>query len=79
MSYMDYGHVGPLLLFFNQYFNNFLPEIYVLCIALIWCAYDLLVYCSQVGLNRNKKKARFNISLFLISTGLFGNMQSFGN
>lgn len=50
MGYSDYGHVGPLLLFLNQYFNNFLPEIYVLYIALIWCTYDLLVYCSQVSL-----------------------------
>lgn len=48
MGYTDYGHIGPLLLFLNQYFNNFLPEIYVLYIALIWCTYDLLVYCSQV-------------------------------
>lgn len=49
MGYTDYGHIGPLLLFLNQYFNNFLPEVYVLYIALIWCTYDLLVYCSQVS------------------------------
>lgn len=51
MGYTDYGHIGPLLLFLNQYFNNFLPEIWVLYIALIWCTYDLLVYCSQVSFN----------------------------
>ncbi|XP_055314568.1 choline/ethanolaminephosphotransferase 1 isoform X3 [Sitodiplosis mosellana] len=50
MGYMDYGHIGPLLLFLNQYFNNFLPEIWVLYLALFWCTYDLLVYCSQVCL-----------------------------
>lgn len=50
MGYADYGYFGPLLLFLNQYFNNFLPEIYVLYIALIWCTYDLLVYCSQVSI-----------------------------
>lgn len=49
MGYSDYGHFGPILLFLNQYFNNFLPEFYVLCIALIWCTYDLLVYCAQVS------------------------------
>lgn len=49
MGYTDAGHIGPLLLFLNQYFNNFLPEIYVLYIALIWCTYDLLAYCSQVS------------------------------
>lgn len=49
MGYSDYGHFGPILLFLNQYFNNFLPEFYVLCIALIWCTYDLLIYCAQVS------------------------------
>lgn len=52
MGYTDYGHIGPLLLFLNQYFNNFLPEVYVLYIALLWCTYDLLVYCSQVSVSK---------------------------
>ncbi|XP_031640939.1 cholinephosphotransferase 1 isoform X1 [Contarinia nasturtii] len=50
MGYTDYGHIGPLLLFLNQYFNNFVPEIYVLCLALVLCTYELLIYCSRVCL-----------------------------
>lgn len=50
MGYTDCGHVGPLLLFLNQYFNNFVPEILVLWIALLWCTYDLLIYCAQVNI-----------------------------
>uniref|UniRef100_A0A182T937 Uncharacterized protein n=1 Tax=Anopheles maculatus TaxID=74869 RepID=A0A182T937_9DIPT len=30
MEYLDWGLIGPLCLFLNQYFNSFLPEYYVL-------------------------------------------------
>lgn len=49
MGYLDFGLFGPILLFLNQYFNNFLPEIFVLWIAFIWCTYDLFIYCAQVS------------------------------
>lgn len=74
MGYTDYGHIGPLLLFLNQYFNNFLPEIYVLYIALIWCTYDLLVYCSQVS-KSNDSIFNFHIiplNLFSVPSTLAG-------
>lgn len=48
MEYLDWGLLGPLLLFLNQYFNCFLPEIYVLWFALIWGTQDLFRYCVQV-------------------------------
>lgn len=49
MGYTDFGLFGPVLLFLNQYFNNFLPEVFVLYLACIWCTYDLLIYCYQVS------------------------------
>lgn len=48
MHYLDWGLLGPLLLFLNQYFNNFLPERIVLWFALIWGAIDMVRYCIQV-------------------------------
>lgn len=48
MNYLDWGLLGPLLLFLNQYFNNFLPERLVLWLALIWGAIDMVRYCIQV-------------------------------
>lgn len=51
MHYLDWGLLGPLLLFLNQYFNNFLPERYVLWFALVWGAFDMVRYCIQVSLN----------------------------
>lgn len=48
MHYLDWGLLGPLLLFLNQYFNNFLPERLVLWFALIWGAIDMVRYCIQV-------------------------------
>lgn len=48
MGYSDWGLLGPLCLFLNQYFNNFLPEHFVLWMALCWCTIDMLRYCSQV-------------------------------
>lgn len=50
MEYLDWGLLGPLCLMLNQYFNNFLPEYYVLWFCLIWCTVDLGRYCSQVCL-----------------------------
>lgn len=50
MHYVDWGLLGPLLLFLNQYFNEFIPEYYVLWLALVWVTYDLCVYCSLVCL-----------------------------
>lgn len=53
MDYWDWGLLGPGFLFLNQYFNCFLPEHWVLWIALLWGTIDLLRYCSQVcGDNR---------------------------
>lgn len=50
MEYLDWGLLGPLLLFLNQYFSNFLPEYICLWAAMIWGTYDLIKYCSQVCL-----------------------------
>uniref|UniRef100_A0A336M2Y2 diacylglycerol cholinephosphotransferase n=1 Tax=Culicoides sonorensis TaxID=179676 RepID=A0A336M2Y2_CULSO len=50
MEYLDWGLIGPLFLFLNQYFNNFLPEYWVLWFAMIWCTFDLCRYCAQVCL-----------------------------
>lgn len=72
MGYSDYGYIGPFLLFLNQYFNNFLPEIYVLYIALLWCTYDLLVYCSQVSFHCEKwnEKEIIIINVFVLQVCL---------
>ncbi|XP_049294121.1 cholinephosphotransferase 1 isoform X5 [Anopheles funestus] len=50
MEYLDWGLIGPLCLFLNQYFNSFLPEYYVLWFCLLWCTIDLIRYCGQVCL-----------------------------
>lgn len=50
MEYLDWSLLGPLLLFLNQYFNSFLPEIAILWFALIWGTQDLLKYCTQICL-----------------------------
>lgn len=50
MEYLDWGLIGPLCLFLNQYFNSFLPEYYVLWFCLLWCTVDLIRYCGQVCL-----------------------------
>ncbi|XP_053688000.1 cholinephosphotransferase 1 isoform X2 [Sabethes cyaneus] len=50
MEYLDWGLIGPLCLFLNQYFNSFLPEYYLLWFALLWCSVDLVRYCGQVCL-----------------------------
>lgn len=48
MELKDSGMFGPLILFLNQYFNEFIPEFYVLWLALAWCTFDLIFYCSNV-------------------------------
>ena len=48
MEYLDWSLLGPLLLFLNQYFNNFLQEYIVLWFAMIWCTIDLIRYCYHV-------------------------------
>uniref|UniRef100_A0A1Q3G397 diacylglycerol cholinephosphotransferase n=1 Tax=Culex tarsalis TaxID=7177 RepID=A0A1Q3G397_CULTA len=50
MEYLDWGLIGPLCLFLNQYFNCFLSEYWVLWFAMIWCTVDLIRYCGQVCL-----------------------------
>lgn len=35
MEYMDVALVGPGLLFFNQYFNTFMPEYFVLWLCVV--------------------------------------------
>lgn len=63
MSYFETGLLGPLLLFLNQYFNEFIPEYYVLCAALLLCSIDLFFYCLTVCLEICE---HLNIKLFSI-------------
>lgn len=68
MHYLDWGLLGPLLLFLNQYFNNFLPERIVLWFALIWGAIDMVRYCIQVRREINLLvNIRQGLKLFLFS------------
>lgn len=48
MEYMDWSLIGPAMLFFNQYFNTFIPEYYVLWMCMIWVTFDLLRYSAQI-------------------------------
>ncbi|XP_067627825.1 cholinephosphotransferase 1 isoform X8 [Eurosta solidaginis] len=50
MEYLDWSQLGPAFLFFNQYFNCVVPEIWLLWFTLIWAIQDLLRYCSKVCL-----------------------------
>ncbi|XP_019869588.1 cholinephosphotransferase 1 isoform X1 [Aethina tumida] len=50
MEYLDWSLLGPALLFLNQYFNSFIPEYYVLWVAMILVTIDLLRYCGQICL-----------------------------
>jgi hypothetical protein len=63
MNLLDSGLCGPLILFLNQYFNEFIDEYYVLWIAFFWCTYDLVAYCSTVCLEMVNY---LNIQLFTI-------------
>ncbi|KAG7305810.1 hypothetical protein JYU34_009957 [Plutella xylostella] len=48
MQYYDWSLLGPAMLFLNQYFNNAIPEYYVLWLATIWVCVDLVRYCGQI-------------------------------
>jgi len=50
MEYLDSILLGPLLLFLNQYFNNFFSEYWVLWACLILATWDLTRYCRCVCL-----------------------------
>lgn len=72
MHYLDWGLLGPLLLFLNQYFNNFLPERIVLWFALAWGAFDMVRYCIQVRTNRIFTIGSVTNDYLLL--GLFGDL-----
>lgn len=63
MDLKDSGMFGPAILFLNQYFNEFIPEYYVLWLALAWVTLDLIFYCSNVCLEMCDY---MNIQLFTI-------------
>lgn len=63
MKYFDSGLMGSLILFLNQYFNEFISEYYVLWAAFIWCSFDLCWYCAHVCLEMCD---HLNIQLFRI-------------
>ena len=63
MNYFDSGLIGPLILFLNQYFNEFIGEYYVLWIAHLWVTFDLCWYCINVCLEMCD---HLNIQLFRI-------------
>ncbi|XP_075972333.1 choline/ethanolaminephosphotransferase 1 bbc isoform X4 [Anticarsia gemmatalis] len=50
MDYYDWSLLGPAMLFLNQYFNNALPEYYVLWLCTLWVCSDLIRYCGQICL-----------------------------
>lgn len=50
MDYYDWSLLGPAMLFLNQYFNNAIPEYYVLWLCTIWVCTDLIRYCGQICL-----------------------------
>jgi hypothetical protein len=63
MNYFDSGLYGPLILFLNQYFNEFFSEYYVLWLAMAWVTFDLCWYSSNVCLEMCD---HLNIALFTI-------------
>ena len=63
MNYFDSGLYGPLILFLNQYFNEFFSEYYVLWLALAWVTFDLCWYSMNVCLEMCD---HLNIALFTI-------------
>jgi hypothetical protein len=63
MNYFDSGLVGPLILFLNQYFNEFFTEYYVLWLAMAWVCFDLCWYSMNVCLEMCD---HLNIALFTI-------------
>ncbi|XP_004927738.1 cholinephosphotransferase 1 isoform X2 [Bombyx mandarina] len=48
MEYYDWSLLGPAMLFLNQYFNNALPEYWVLWLCTVWVCGELVRYCGQV-------------------------------
>ncbi|XP_038213617.1 cholinephosphotransferase 1 isoform X3 [Zerene cesonia] len=50
MEYYDWSMLGPAMLFLNQYFNNALPEYYVLWLCTVWVCIELVRYCGQICL-----------------------------
>ncbi|XP_043479761.1 choline/ethanolaminephosphotransferase 1 isoform X4 [Leptopilina heterotoma] len=63
MKYFDSSLIGPAMLFFNQYFNFFIKEYFVLWLCFIWVTLDLMRYCSQVCIEICE---HLNIQLFRI-------------
>jgi len=63
MVMKDSGLVGPMILFLNQYFNEYIPEYVVLWLAFAWVTLDLFHYCSSVCLEMCDY---MNIQLFTI-------------
>ncbi|XP_028167306.1 cholinephosphotransferase 1 isoform X1 [Ostrinia furnacalis] len=64
MEYYDWSLLGPAMLFLNQYFNNAIPEYYVLWLCTIWVCTDLVRYCGQICL---EICAHLHIRLFRIA------------
>lgn len=50
MEYYDWSLLGPTMLFLNQYFNNAIPEYYVLWLCTIWVCANLMRYCGLICL-----------------------------
>jgi len=50
ITHRDASLLAPLLLFLNQYFNSYIPEIWLLNLSIVWVTVDLLWYCSHVCL-----------------------------
>ncbi|XP_053600582.1 cholinephosphotransferase 1 isoform X2 [Plodia interpunctella] len=50
MEYFDWALLGPAMLFLNQYFNNALPEYFVLWLCAIWTSIELFRYCGKICL-----------------------------
>ncbi|XP_047989704.1 cholinephosphotransferase 1 isoform X2 [Leguminivora glycinivorella] len=63
MDLYDWSLLGPAMLFLNQYFNNAIPEYYVLWLCTIWVCVDLVRYCGQVCM---EICAHLKIALFRI-------------
>ncbi|XP_003740781.1 cholinephosphotransferase 1 [Galendromus occidentalis] len=63
MKYTDYALVGPVCLFLNQYFSEFLPEVYVLYFCTLIACIDIVAYSHQVC---SELCAHLKIQLFRI-------------
>jgi len=50
IHHRDPALLAPLALFFNQYFNTYIPEAWLLNIVTVWVVFDLLRYCVLVCL-----------------------------